>query len=84
MLELRLTKEAYLNSNEQRAVDDMVRTAIHEEEKLLHFMDTLYATMRGCESPEDAIARLSESLLENRGFSDYMTKFSKQFAYYNY
>lgn len=84
MLELHLTKEAYLNSNEQRAVDDMVRTAIHEEEKLLHFMDTLYATMRGCESPEDAIARLSESLLENRGFSDYMTKFSKQFAYYDY
>lgn len=84
MSELYLTKEAYLNSNEQRAVDDMVRTAIHEEEKLLHFMDTLYATMRGCESPEDTIARLSESLLENRGFSDYMTKFSKQFAYYNY
>ena len=84
MLELHLTKEAYLNSNEQRAIDDMVRTAIHEEEKLLHFMDTLYATMRGCESPEDAIARLSESLLENRGFADYMTKFSKQFAYYNY
>lgn len=84
MSELYLTKEAYLNSNEQRAVDDMVRTAIHEEEKLLHFTDTLYATMRGCESPEDAIARLSESFLENRGFSDYMTKFSKQFAYYNY
>ena len=84
MSELYLTKEAYLNSNEQRAVDDMVRTAIHEEEKLLHFMETLYATMRGCESPEDAMARLSESLLENRGFSDYMTKFSKQFAYYNY
>ena len=84
MSELYLTKEAYLNSNEQRAVDDVVRTAIHEEEKLLHFTDTLYATMRGCESPEDAIARLSESLLENRGFSDYMTKFSKQFAYYNY
>lgn len=84
MLELHLTKEAYLNSNEQRAVDDMVRTAIHEEETLRHFMDTLYATMRGCESSEDAIARLSESLLENRGFSDYMTKFSKQFAYYNY
>ena len=84
MSELYLTKEAYLNSNEQRAVDDMVRTAIHEEEKLLHFTDTLYATMRGCESSEDAIARLSESLLENRGFSDYMTKFSKQFAYYNY
>lgn len=84
MSELRLTKEAYLNSNEQRAIDDMVRTAIHEEEKLLHFTETLYATMRGCESPEDAIARLSESLLENRGFSDYMTKFSKQFAYYNY
>ena len=84
MSELYLTKEAYLNSNEQRAVDDMVRTAIHEEEKLLHFMDTLYATMRGCESSEDAIARLSESLLENQGFSDYMTKFSKQFAYYNY
>jgi hypothetical protein len=84
MSELYLTKEAYLNSNEQRAVDDMVRTAIHEEEKLLHFTDTLYTTMRGCESPEDAIARLSESFLENRGFSDYMTKFSKQFAYYNY
>lgn len=84
MSELYLTKEAYLNSNEQRAVDDMVRTAIHEEEKLLRFTDTLYATMRGCESPEDAIARLSESLLENRGFSDYMTKFSKQFAYYDY
>lgn len=84
MSELYLTKETYLNSNEQRAVDDMVRTAIHEEEKLLHFTDTLYATMRGCESPEDAIAQLSESLLENRGFSDYMTKFSKQFAYYNY
>lgn len=84
MSELYLTKEAYLNSNEQRAVDDMVRTAIHEEEKLLHFTDTLYAIMRGCESPEDAIARLSESLLENRGFSDYMTKFSKQFAYYDY
>ena len=84
MSELYLTKEDYLNSNEQRAVDDMVRTVIQEEEKLLHFTDTLYATMRGCESPEDAIARLSESLLENRGFSDYMTKFSKQFAYYNY
>jgi len=84
MSELHLTKEAYLNSNEQLAIDDMVRTAIHEEEKLLHFTETLYATMRGCESPEDAIARLSESLLENRGFSDYMTKFSKQFAYYNY
>lgn len=84
MSELHLTKEAYLNSNEQHAIDDMVRTAIHEEEKLLHFTETLYATMRGCESPEDAIARLSESLLENRGFSDYMTKFSKQFAYYNY
>lgn len=84
MLELHLTKEDYLNSKEQRAVDDMVRTAIHEEEKLLHFMDTLYTTMRGCESPEDAIARLSESLLENRGFADYMTKFSKQFAYYDY
>lgn len=84
MSELCLTKEDYLNSNEQRAIDDMVRTAIHEEEKLLHFTETLYATMRGCESPEDAIARLSESLLENRGFSDYMTKFSKQFAYYNY
>lgn len=84
MLELHRTKEDYLNSNEQRAVDDMVRTAVNEEEKLLHFMETLYATMRGCESPEDAIARLSESLLESRGFSDYMTKFSKQFAYYNY
>ena len=84
MSELYLTKEAYLNSNEQRAIDDIVRTVIHEEEKLLHFMETLYATMRGCESPEDAIARLSESLLENRGFADYMTKFSKQFAYYDY
>lgn len=84
MSELYLTKEAYLNSNEQRAVDDMVRTAIHEEETLLHFMDTLCATMRGCESPEGVIARLSESLLENRGFSDYMAKFNKQFAYYNY
>ena len=84
MSELYLTKEDYLNSKEQCAVDDMVRTAIHEEETLLHFMDTLYATMRGCESPEDAIARLSESLLENRGFADYMTKFSKQFAYYDY
>lgn len=84
MSELYLTKEAYLNSNEQHAVDDMVRTAINEEERLLHFMDTLYVTMRGCESPEDAIARLSESLLENRGFSDYMTNFSKQFAYYDY
>lgn len=84
MLELHLTKEAYLNSKEQRSIDDMVRTAIHEEEKLFHFMETLYTTMRGCESPEDAIARLSESLLENRGFADYMTKFSKQFAYYDY
>ena len=84
MLELHLTKGAYLNSKEQRSIDDMVRTAIHEEEKLFHFMETLYATMRGCESPEDAIARLSESLLENRGFADYMTKFSKQFAYYDY
>lgn len=84
MLELHLTKEAYLNSKEQCSIDDMVRTAIHEEEKLFHFMETLYATMRGCESPEDAIARLSESLLENRGFADYMTKFSKQFAYYDY
>lgn len=84
MSELHLTKEDYLNSNEQRSIDDMVRTAIHEEEKLLHFMETLYATMRGCESSEDAIARLSESLLENRGFADYMTKFSKQFAYYDY
>lgn len=84
MLELHLTKEAYLNSKEQRSIDDMVRTAIHEEEKLFHFTETLYATMRGCESPEDAIARLSESLLENRGFADYMTKFSKQFAYYDY
>lgn len=84
MLELHRTKEDYLNSNEQRAVDDMVRIVVNEEEKLLHFMDTLYATMRGCTSPEDAMARLSESLLESRGFSDYMTKFSKQFAYYNY
>lgn len=84
MLELCLTKEDYLKSNERRSIEDTVRIAINEEEKLLHFMDTLYATMRGCESPEDAIARLSESLLENRGFSDYMTKFSKQFAYYNY
>ena len=31
MSELHLTKEAYLNSNEQRAIDDMVRTVIHEE-----------------------------------------------------
>ena len=84
MLELHLTKEDYLNSNEQRSIDDMVRITVNEEENLLHFMETLYATMRGCESPEDAIARLSESLLENRGFSDYMTKFSKQFVYYNY
>ena len=84
MSELYLTKEDYLKSNERRSIEDTVRIAINEEEKLLHFMDTLYATMRGCESPEDAIAQLSESLLENRGFSDYMTKFSKQFAYYNY
>lgn len=84
MSELYLTKEDYLKSNERHSIEDTVRIAINEEEKLLHFMDTLYATMRGCESPEDAIARLSESLLENRGFSDYMTKFSKQFAYYNY
>ena len=84
MSELYLTKEDYLKSNERRSIEDTVRIAINEEEKLLHFMETLYATMRGCESPEDAIARLSESLLENRGFSDYMTKFSKQFAYYNY
>lgn len=84
MLKLYLTKEDYLKSNERRSIEDTVRIAINEEEKLLHFMETLYATMRGCESPEDAIARLSESLLENRGFSDYMTKFSKQFAYYNY
>ena len=84
MSELYLTKEDYLKSNERRSIEDTVRIAINEEEKLLHFMDTLHATMRGCESPEDAIARLSESLLENRGFSDYMTKFSKQFAYYNY
>ena len=47
-------------------------------------METLYATMRGCSSPEDATARLSEALLDDRGFADYMTKFSKQFAYYNY
>ena len=84
MSELYLTKEDYLKSNERHSIEDTVRIAINEEEKLLHFMDTLYATMRGCESPEDAIARLSESLLENRGFSDYTTKFSKQFAYYNY
>lgn len=84
MSELCLTKEDYLKSNERHSIEDTVRIAINEEEKLLHFMDTLHATMRGCESPEDAIARLSESLLENRGFSDYMTKFSKQFAYYNY
>lgn len=84
MSELYLTKEAYLNSKEQRSIDDMVRISVNEEENLLHFMETLYATMRGCESPEDAMTRLSESLLENRGFSDYMIKFSKQFAYYNY
>lgn len=84
MSELYLTKEDYLKSNEQRSVDDSVKTIIHEEEKLLHFMDTLYATMRGCTSPEDAIARLSESFIENQQFADYMTKFSKQFAYYNY
>ena len=84
MSELYLTKEDYLNSNEQRSIDDMVRIAINEEENLLHFMETLYATMRGCNSPEDATARLSEALLNDRGFSDYMTKFSKQFAYYNY
>lgn len=84
MLELHLTKEDYLSSNTQRSLDDMVRTAVNEEEDLLHFMETLYAAMRGRESPEDAIARLSESLLENRGFADYMTKFSKQFAYYDY
>lgn len=84
MSELYLTKEAYLNSNEQRSIDDMARIAINEEENLLHFMETLYATMRGCNSPEDATARLSEALLDDRGFADYMTKFSKQFAYYNY
>lgn len=84
MSELYLTKEAYLNSNEQRSIDDMVRIAINEEEKLLHFMETLYATMRGCESPEDAMVRLSDSLLESRGFAEYMTNYSKQFAYYDY
>ena len=84
MSELHLTKEDYLSSNEQRSIDDMVRIAINEEENLLHFMETLYATMRGCNSPEDATARLSEALLDDRGFADYTTKFSKQFAYYNY
>lgn len=84
MSELYLTKEDYLHSNEQRSIDDMVRIAINEEENLLHFMETLHATMRGCNSPEDATARLSESLLDDRGFANYMTKFSKQFAYYNY
>mgnify|MGYP001741428494 CR=1 FL=1 len=84
MLELHLTKEDYLSSNTQRSLDDMVRTAVNEEEKLLHFMETLHATMRGCKSPEDATARLAESMLDDREFSDYMQKFSKQFAYYNY
>lgn len=84
MSELYLTKEDYVNSNEQRSVDDMVRISVNEEENLLHFMETLYATMRGCNSPEDATARLSEALLDDRGFADYMTKFSKQFDYYNY
>ena len=84
MLELHLTKEDYLSSNTQRSLDDIVRTAVNEEEKLLHFMETLYAAMRGCESPEDATARLAESMLDDRKFSDYMQKFSKQFAYYNY
>ena len=84
MSELYLTKEDYLNSNEQRSIDDMARITINEEENLLHFMETLYATMRGCNSPEDATARLSEALLDDRCFADYMTKFSKQFAYYNY
>ena len=62
MSELYLTKEDYLHSNEQRSIDDMVRIAINEEENLLHFMETLHATMRGCNSPEDATARLSEAL----------------------
>ena len=84
MSELYLTKKINLHSNEQRSIDDMVRIAINEEENLLHFMETLHATMRGCNSPEDATARLSEALLDDRGFADYMTKFSKQFAYYNY
>lgn len=84
MLELHLTKEDYLSSNTQRSLDDMVRIAVNEEEDLLHFMETLYATMRGCESPEDAMARLAESMIDDRKFSDYMQKFSKQFAYYNY
>lgn len=56
MSELYLTKEDYLKSNERRSIEDTVRIAINEEEKLLHFMETLYATMRGCESPEDATA----------------------------
>ena len=84
MSELYLTKEDYLHSNEQRSIDDMVRITINEEENLLHFMETLHTPMRGCNSPEDATARLSEALLDDRGFADYMTKFSKQFAYYNY
>lgn len=84
MSELYLTKEAYLKSNEQRSIGDMMRIAINEEENLLHFMETLYATMRGCNSPEDATARLSETLINDRSFAEYMTKFSKQFAYYNY
>lgn len=84
MSELYLTKEDYLKSNEQRSIDDMTRIVINEEEKLLHFMETLHATMRGCESPEDATARLSESLLNDRKFAEYMSQFSKRFAYYNY
>lgn len=84
MLELHLTKEDYLKSNEQRSINDMTRIAINEEENLLHFMETLYATMRGCESPEDATARLSETLIDDRKFAEYMSQFSKRFAYYNY
>lgn len=84
MSELYLTKEDYLKSNERRSIDDMTRIAINEEEKLLHFMETLHATMRGCESPEDATARLSESLLDDRKFAEYMSQFSKRFTYYNY
>ena len=84
MSELYLTKEDYLKSNERRSIEDTVRIAINEEEKLLHFMETLYATMRGCESPEDATARLSETLIDDRKFAEYMVQFSKQFAYYTY
>ena len=84
MLKLYRTKEEYLSSDAQRFCEDRAKTALNEEENLLHFMETLYATMRGCESPEDATARLAESMLDDRKFSDYMQKFSKQFAYYNY